>query len=86
MSYSIKNLREVEDSAVKHGFSEMQEARFARGDLDAEATGLAYHVVRPGKWQAFAHRHKEAEEVIGTTEANKEKTKAEGNVRRIDIV
>jgi mannose-6-phosphate isomerase-like protein (cupin superfamily) len=63
MSYSIKNLREVEDSAVQHGFSEMQEARFARGDLDAEATGLAYHVVRPGKRQAFAHRHKEAEEV-----------------------
>lgn len=61
--YVIKNLREVEDMAVKHGFSEMQEARFPRQDLGAETTGLAYHVVRPGKRQAFAHRHDEAEEV-----------------------
>ena len=57
--YEIKNLREVEDMAVKHGFSETQEARFPREELGAETTGLAYHVVR----QAFAHRHDEAEEV-----------------------
>ena len=55
--YEIKNLREVEDMAVKHGFSETQEARFPREELGAETTGLAYHVVRPGKRQAFAHRH-----------------------------
>jgi uncharacterized cupin superfamily protein len=61
--YEIKNLREIEDMAVKHGFSETQEARFPRSDLGAESTGLAYHVVRPGKRQAFAHRHDEAEEV-----------------------
>jgi mannose-6-phosphate isomerase-like protein (cupin superfamily) len=61
--YEIKNLREVKDMAVKHGFSETQEARFPRSDLGAETTGLAYHVVRPGKRQAFAHRHDEAEEV-----------------------
>ncbi|HKF80550.1 MAG TPA: cupin domain-containing protein [Thermoleophilaceae bacterium] len=63
MSYSIKNLREVEDVAVKHGFSDMQEARFAYEDLGAEATGLSLHFVRPGKRQAFAHRHNEAEEI-----------------------
>ena len=63
MSYTIKNLRDVEDSAVKHGFSETQEARFPREDLGAEATGVAYHVVKPGKRQAFAHRHNEAEEL-----------------------
>jgi mannose-6-phosphate isomerase-like protein (cupin superfamily) len=61
--YQIKNLREVEDVAVKHGFSETQEARFPRQDLGAESTGLGYHVVRPGKRQAFAHRHQKAEEV-----------------------
>jgi mannose-6-phosphate isomerase-like protein (cupin superfamily) len=61
--YEIKNLREVEDMAVKHGFSETQEARFPREELGAEATGLAYHLVRPGRRQAFAHRHGEAEEV-----------------------
>jgi mannose-6-phosphate isomerase-like protein (cupin superfamily) len=61
--YSIKNLRDVEDMAVKHGFAEHQEARFAREDLGAETTGVAYHVVKPGKRQAFAHRHGQAEEV-----------------------
>ena len=61
--YQVKNLREVEDSALKGGFSETQEARFAGADLGAEATGVAYHVVHPGKRQAFGHRHDEAEEV-----------------------
>jgi mannose-6-phosphate isomerase-like protein (cupin superfamily) len=61
--YEIKNLREVEDMAIKGGFSESQESRFPRSDLGAETTGLAYHVVRAGKRQAFAHRHHEAEEV-----------------------
>lgn len=63
MRFAIKNLREIEDQAVKHGFSETQEARFARGDLGADATGLAYHVIHPGKRQAFAHRHINAEEI-----------------------
>ena len=63
MSYTIKNLREVEDSAPKFGYSETQEARFANKELDAEDTGLSFHVVRPGKRQAFAHRHDDAEEI-----------------------
>ena len=61
--YSVTNLREVEDSAAKYGYSEIQEARFPRGDLDAEATGLAHLVLHPGKRQPFAHRHKQAEEI-----------------------
>jgi mannose-6-phosphate isomerase-like protein (cupin superfamily) len=61
--YAVKNLREVEDSAPKFGFSEMQEARFPREDLGCETTGLAFHRVKPGKRQAFAHRHENAEEV-----------------------
>jgi mannose-6-phosphate isomerase-like protein (cupin superfamily) len=63
MDFTILNLREVEDSAVAHGFSESQEARLPRVALGAEATGIAYHVVRPGKRQAFGHRHSEAEEI-----------------------
>ena len=39
------------------------EARFPQGDLDAESTGLAYLVLRPGKRQPFAHRHEQAEEI-----------------------
>jgi mannose-6-phosphate isomerase-like protein (cupin superfamily) len=63
MSYTIKNLREVKDMAPQFGFDKVQEARFAHRDLDAEATGLAFHVVKPGQRQAFAHRHEQAEEV-----------------------
>ena len=62
-SYTIKNLREVEDSATKFGFAENQEARFAHGDLEAESTGFALERVKPSKRHAFAHRHSEAEEV-----------------------
>jgi mannose-6-phosphate isomerase-like protein (cupin superfamily) len=63
MSYEIRNLRELEDMAVKFGFSETQEARFAGRELGAEQTGLSYQVVRAGKRQAFAHRHRDAEEI-----------------------
>ena len=63
MSYAKKNLREVEDSALKYGLSSTQEARFPRQDLSAEQTGLNYLIIKPGQREAFAHRHREAEEV-----------------------
>jgi mannose-6-phosphate isomerase-like protein (cupin superfamily) len=63
MSYTHKNLREIDDAAVKGGFSDNQEARFAGRALDATDTGFAYHIVKPGKKQAFGHRHDDAEEV-----------------------
>ncbi len=63
MDYSIKNLREVEDKAPSFGFDAVQEARFAREDLSAETIGLAFHRVKAGQRQAFAHRHKQAEEI-----------------------
>jgi mannose-6-phosphate isomerase-like protein (cupin superfamily) len=63
MAYSKKNLRDVEDMAVKHGLSENQEARFPRKDLGAEQTGMNYLVVKPGRREAFAHRHRTAEEI-----------------------
>ena len=62
-SYTKKNLRDVEDSAVKFGLSDTQEARFARRDLAAEQTGLTHLVIKPGRREAFAHRHRDAEEV-----------------------
>ena len=46
MSYTIKNLREIDDVAPRFGFDSIQEARFAFRDLDADDTGLAYHVNR----------------------------------------
>ena len=62
-SYTLKKLADVEDSAVKFGINEVQEARFATNDLEAEHTGVSYHRVKPGKRQAFAHKHENAEEV-----------------------
>src|SRR5207248_11480103 len=53
----------VEDSATKFGFAEVQEARFANRDLEAEHTGVSFHRVKAGKRQAFAHKHEAAEEV-----------------------
>jgi mannose-6-phosphate isomerase-like protein (cupin superfamily) len=63
MSYTIKNLREVEDLAARFGVGELQEARFANDDLGAQDTGVSYHLVRPDQRQGFGHRHENAEEV-----------------------
>lgn len=63
MSYTIKNLKEVKDMAPDFGFAEVQEAHFAHRELEAEQTGFALMVVKPGKRQAFAHKHDDAEEV-----------------------
>jgi mannose-6-phosphate isomerase-like protein (cupin superfamily) len=61
--YTLKKLTDVEDSAVKFGMSETQEARFASYDLDAEDTGLSHQRVKPDTRQGFAHVHEEAEEI-----------------------
>jgi mannose-6-phosphate isomerase-like protein (cupin superfamily) len=63
MSFTIKNLRDVTDVAPRFGFDAVQEARFAGRDLDSETIGLAFHRVKPGCRQGFAHRHNQAEEV-----------------------
>jgi|SRR5437588_1444055 len=63
MSYTIKNLREVQDMAPKFGFQDVQEARFPYRDLGAETIGMAFHRVKPDCRQGFAHRHHQAEEI-----------------------
>src|SRR5947207_1389502 len=45
------------------GLGELYEARFATGDLGAQATGVSYHRLKPNRRSAFAHKHEEAEEV-----------------------
>lgn len=64
------NLDDVDDAAIKGGFSEVQEARFPRRDLGAEQTGLAHLRLKPGKREAFAHRHHKAEEVLVVLEGS----------------
>ena len=61
--YTLKKLTDVEDSAAKFGVGEVQEARFAYDDLEAEHTGVSYHRLKAGKRQGFAHKHENAEEV-----------------------
>jgi uncharacterized cupin superfamily protein len=63
VGYAKKSLREVEDSAVQHGLSKTQEARFPARALGAEQTGVNYLIVKPGQREAFAHRHRTAEEI-----------------------
>ncbi len=63
MNYAKTNLRAVHDSATEHGLSETQEARFPRADLGAQQTGMNFLTVKPSQREAFAHRHKDAEEI-----------------------
>lgn len=61
--FTHTKLTDVKDSAPEFGMSDVQEARFAKGDLDAEKTGVSHHRLKPGKRTPFGHRHEEAEEV-----------------------
>lgn len=61
--YTLKKLTAVEDTAPGFGLSEIQEARFAQEDLEAERTGVSHHRLHPNKRQGFAHKHDEAEEI-----------------------
>ena len=61
--YTLKKLTDVEDSAPKFGFAEIQEARFAKNDLDTEDTGVSHHRLKANQRQPFAHKHDHAEEV-----------------------
>jgi mannose-6-phosphate isomerase-like protein (cupin superfamily) len=81
-NYTIKNLREVDDAAAGRDLSQVQEARFAMGALDAEATGLCLQRVKPGKRQAFAHRHDQAEEVYVVL-AGRGRVKLDDEVREV---
>ncbi len=62
-TYTIKNLRTVEDSAPQFGLSDFQEARFAFEALEASDTGLSLYTLKPDCRQPFGHRHEQAEEV-----------------------
>jgi quercetin dioxygenase-like cupin family protein len=63
--YTHKQLSDIEDSAPRMGVGELQESRFATGDLDTAHIGVTHHRFRAGARQAFGHRHEhpDAEEV-----------------------
>jgi mannose-6-phosphate isomerase-like protein (cupin superfamily) len=61
--FTHTKLTDVKDSAPEFGMGDVQEARFAKGDLDAERTGVSHYRLKPGKRTPFGHKHEEAEEV-----------------------
>lgn len=61
-AHSRKNLADIHDVAPDVGLAEWQESRFAAYDLGATETGIAYHRIKPGTRQGFAHRHEHAQE------------------------
>jgi mannose-6-phosphate isomerase-like protein (cupin superfamily) len=58
--FTIKNLKELDDSARDRG-AEI-EARFGRKHLDSEHLGVSYFRYGPGYRSPMGHRHREQEE------------------------
>jgi quercetin dioxygenase-like cupin family protein len=63
-SYTIQNMKEVEDQAPKFGMSPNLEARFARVPLEAELIGITYQRIAPNFRLPWGHKHKTQEEVF----------------------
>src|SRR5918992_6292319 len=61
--YTMVNLKETEDQALKFGLSPDLEARFARDALEAELIGLSYQRLAPNFRVPFGHRQKTQEEI-----------------------
>jgi mannose-6-phosphate isomerase-like protein (cupin superfamily) len=61
--YTIRNLKEVEDSAPKFGMSPALEARFARQELELESSGVSYQRLAPSTRVPFGHKHSVQEEL-----------------------
>ena len=62
-AFTHTKLADVKDSAPEFGFGEVQEARFAMGDLEAEETGVSHVRLKPDRRSPFGHKHENAEEV-----------------------
>jgi mannose-6-phosphate isomerase-like protein (cupin superfamily) len=66
--YTVANLKEIEDSAVKFDMPPGIEARFGRRPLGSEKSGVSYQRLAPDVRLPFGHRHTDQEEtyvVIG---------------------
>ncbi len=63
MSYTVINLKEVQDQAPKFGLSPNLEMRMARVPLELEHSGLSYQRIAPNFRVPFGHNHKTQEEI-----------------------
>jgi mannose-6-phosphate isomerase-like protein (cupin superfamily) len=59
-NYTLKNLKEVDDSAADRGVD--LEARMGRKHLDSEHLGVSYFRYGPGFHASYGHHHREQEE------------------------
>jgi mannose-6-phosphate isomerase-like protein (cupin superfamily) len=62
MGYTIRNLKELDDSAPAFGLAGV-EARFARKPLEATKVGLSYQRYDANVRVPFGHRHETQEEI-----------------------
>jgi mannose-6-phosphate isomerase-like protein (cupin superfamily) len=61
--FTHRNLKDVEDSAVKFGYAPALESRFARGALETERVGISYQRLGPDVRAPFGHHHQKQEEI-----------------------
>ncbi len=69
-TFTVKHLRDVEDSAVKFGFAPDMEARFASGDLGLQESGMSLQRLAPDYAAPFGHRHHVQEELYVVLEGS----------------
>lgn len=62
-SYTITNLKQVDDQGARFGYGGKLEARFARVPLELERSGISHFRVAAGFRTPFGHRHREQEQV-----------------------
>jgi mannose-6-phosphate isomerase-like protein (cupin superfamily) len=61
--YTLRNLKEDVDDAAQRFGVEGLEARFARGALELQESGLSYFRVAPGVRPPWGHTHSQQEEI-----------------------
>jgi mannose-6-phosphate isomerase-like protein (cupin superfamily) len=61
--YTLRNLKEDVDDAAQRFGVEGLEARFARGALELQESGLSYFRVEPGVRPPWGHTHSQQEEI-----------------------
>jgi len=63
MGYTLRNVKEVDDSAPAFGMSPNVEARFARKALESQQVALSYQRLQSNVRMPFGHTHATQEEI-----------------------
>ena len=63
MGYTLRNVKNVDDSAPAFGMSPDVEARFARKALESQQVALSYQRLQPNVRMPFGHTHATQEEI-----------------------